>query len=244
MKKQIKSNLVSAALVVLVTGYLFLPGLISAGDLEPPGSPEPTMHTLNEIYGLVENINSMVDPAPCGPCDPTGAGVAKTGQTGCWDAVGSPTSCTGTGQDGEFQQGVSWPVPRFTDNADGTVTDNLTGLIWLKNADCFGQKKWNVALSDSNGLADASCGLTDGSIAGDWRLANVKELLSLIDYSQTDPAMPSGHPFTGVQSDSYWSSTSIAANPDGAFFVHISLGYLGVGNKDAAVYLWPVRGGN
>lgn len=29
-------------------------------------------------------------------------------------------------------------VPRFTDNADGTVTDNQAGLIWLKDADCFG----------------------------------------------------------------------------------------------------------
>jgi hypothetical protein len=32
--------------------------------------------------------------------------------------------------------GVAWPNPRFTDNSDGTVTDNLTGLIWLKNANC------------------------------------------------------------------------------------------------------------
>ena len=52
--------------------------------------------------------------------------VPKTGQT------------TGyaTGDDGALQKGVAWPNPRFTDNGDGTVTDNLTGLIWLKNANC------------------------------------------------------------------------------------------------------------
>lgn len=39
------------------------------------------------------------------------------------------------GDDGDIQAGLSLPEPRFTDNGDGTVTDNLTGLIWLKNAE-------------------------------------------------------------------------------------------------------------
>ena len=38
------------------------------------------------------------------------------------------------------KKGVAWPNPRFTDNGNGTVTDNLTGLIWLKNANCFGKE--------------------------------------------------------------------------------------------------------
>ena len=101
------------------------------------------------------------------------APVEKTGQTGCWDASGTSETCAGTGQDGELQKGVSWPDPRFTDNGDGTVTDNLTGLIWLKNANCFGQRTWANALSDCNNLASGSCGLTDGSSAGDWSLPNV-----------------------------------------------------------------------
>jgi hypothetical protein len=33
--------------------------------------------------------------------------------------------------DGEIRAGVAWPTPRFTDNGDGTATDNLTGLTWL-----------------------------------------------------------------------------------------------------------------
>jgi hypothetical protein len=64
--------------------------------------------------------------------------VRKTGQTGCWDSSGAVIACAGTGQDGELQKGAALPSPRFTDNGDGTVTDNLTGLIWLKNADCWG----------------------------------------------------------------------------------------------------------
>ena len=32
------------------------------------------------------------------------------------------------GRDGEYRAGVAWPSPRFTDNGNGTVTDNLTGV--------------------------------------------------------------------------------------------------------------------
>jgi len=60
--------------------------------------------------------------------------LPQTGQTGCWDINGTTVTCTGTGQDGDKLAGVPLPVPRFTDNSNGTVTDNLTGLIWLKNA--------------------------------------------------------------------------------------------------------------
>ena len=78
--------------------------------------------------------------------------------------------------------GVPWPDPRFTDNGDGTVTDNLTGLIWLKYANCFGETNWHDALDASNNLTNGQCGLSDGSNLGDWRLPNEGELGSLIDY--------------------------------------------------------------
>ena len=70
------------------------------------------------------------------------APVERTGQTESY----------ATGDDGDLQRGAIWPNPRFTDNGNGTVTDNLTGLIWLKNADCFGQRSWSDALSDCNSL--------------------------------------------------------------------------------------------
>src|SRR3990172_5700801 len=75
--------------------------------------------------------------------------IPKTGQTTCYDSAGNVIACTGTGQDGEIQAGVPWPSPRFMDNGDGTVTDNLTGLIWLKNANCFGTRNWASALGDA-----------------------------------------------------------------------------------------------
>ena len=59
------------------------------------------------------------------------APVPKTGQT----------SSTPPVDDGGLQKGVAWPTPRFTNNNNGTVTDNLTGLIWMQNASAFDGEK-------------------------------------------------------------------------------------------------------
>jgi hypothetical protein len=116
------------------------------------------------------------------------APVPKTGQMQSYAA----------GDDGALQKGVAWPTLRFTDHNNGTVTDNLTGLIWLKNANAFGLRTWTQAMSDANGLASGAAGLSDGSMAGDWRLPNVRELQSLVDYGHVGVALPAVNPFIGV----------------------------------------------
>jgi hypothetical protein len=162
------------------------------------------------------------------------ASIPKTGQT-------TPYF---TGDDGYLQKGVAWPNPRFTDNGDGTVTDNLTALIWLKNANCFGVRLWDSAVLDCNKLHGGECGLTDNSYDWDWRLPNYKELFSLIDAENDSPALPTGHPFINVQSDYYWSSTTYAHNNVGAWYVSISNGNVNSGNRlNSRSYVWPVRGG-
>ena len=112
------------------------------------------------------------------------------------------------GDDGSERKGAAWPGTRFTDNQDGTVTDNLTGLIWLKNAGCFNPTVWSVALTDVNQLVSGACGLTDHSSAGQWRLPNLNELESMVDVSTSSPAIQVGNPFLNVSTGIYWSSTS------------------------------------
>lgn len=174
------------------------------------------------------------------------AGVPKTGQTTAY--------LPGNRDDGDLEKGVAWPSPRFTDNFNGTVTDNLTGLIWLENANCDDTKYWASALTWANGLYDGcascggtneDCGLTDGSSPADWRLPNMRELYSLIDFGQDSPALPSGgHPFDNVQSDLYWSSTTYASNDGDAWYVDLSEGFVSWDGKTTyAYYVWPVRGG-
>ena len=94
-------------------------------------------------------------------CTPGLAGVVPVPRTG-------QTTSYATGDDGALQKGVVGPSPRFTDNADGTITDNLTSLVWLKDSDCFGLQNWFEALADALSLNSGECGLTDGSVAGDW----------------------------------------------------------------------------
>lgn len=168
--------------------------------------------------------------------------VAQTGLKQCFDVWGQPVPCTGTGQDGELHTGVPWPAARFTDNKnEGTVTDNLTGLVWLQDAEAFGRKSWQDALTACNTLASGQHGLKDESKAGNWRLPNVHELRSLIDYSQHAPALPNGHPFKGVQSSLYWSSTSVASEPRFARFVFIGVGPSVWDHKSVLMNVWPVR---
>ena len=219
-------------LFFISTGF-FIFGSVLAGALDPPGPPAPTMVTLQQIY------DRLATPGV----------LAKTGQTGCWDASGNPVSCTGTGEDGAYRLGVS-VSPRFTDNANGTVKDNLTGLIWLKNANCFGSVDWTSALSDANTLASGACGLTDGSVAAAWRLPNIREIHSLIDFSTYNPALPAGNPFPAVVLGSYyWSSTSQAAavgfgGGSGAWTIEFADGITTPLNTlFGAAYVWPVRGG-
>jgi formylglycine-generating enzyme required for sulfatase activity len=150
-----------------------------------------------------------------------------------------------TGDDGNLKRGVEWPSPRFTDNGDGSVRDNLTGLIWLKDANAFGFRNWSTALSDCAGLNSGEAGLTDGSVAGDWRLPNSREFLSLIDFSEHGPSLPAGHPFANVQLLRVYSTSTTRRDHTANSVTHnLALyGNNGNGVKTDAAGVWPVRGG-
>jgi len=164
------------------------------------------------------------------------------------DAQGAPVPQTGqttsfaTGDDGDLQKGVALPDPRFTDNLNGTITDNLTGLIWLQNANCFGAQVWAQALAGANGLDSGQCGLTDGSVAGDWRLSNVRELYSLVDHGTFSPSLPAGHPFADFRASGYWSSTTVAGFPANAGGVGFFTGGVFNFGKTNFSFVLPVRG--
>ena len=115
--------------------------------------------------------------------------IVDTGQDQCYNSNGTPVSCSGSsgaipGQDANYQ-GIQ---PSYTDNGDGTVTDDNTGLMWQKSPD-----------TDGDGDIDAEDKLTwDQAVAGagtltlggftDWRLPTIKELYSLIQFNGLDPS--------------------------------------------------------
>lgn len=178
----------------VLVAVMLAPAGVLAGDLTPPGPPGATMRTLQEIYDILEDIKETID---------YNAPVPKTGQT---------TSFL-PGDDGAYQRGVAWPDPRFTVTTNGTdevVTDNMTGFMWVQTPHDLdgnsGATNWFSAILFCNDLDFA--GNTD------WRLPNVRELQSLIDYGRSLSALPSEHPFAGISEFGYWTSSTLAGFSD------------------------------
>ncbi|MFZ3065764.1 MAG: DUF1566 domain-containing protein [Nitrospirota bacterium] len=164
------------------------------------------------------------------------ADLPKTGQTTCYDAAGTVIACTSTGQDGELKRGIAWPSPRFT--VDGTglcVTDNLTGLMWVRTPDIT-LRTWANALTYANGLS--LCGYDD------WRLPNVNELESLLNAERANTATwLNTQGFSNVQAHFYWSSSTYADDPAVGWVVYMWHGGVDGVHKTATGYVWPVRAG-
>lgn len=234
-------------LIATLLMMFFISVSVYAGDLEPPaGEPEPTMYTLGEIFDKLDAIDAVISDTNS-QVKRELSPVAKTG------AQGRTGYTFVAGEDGDLNKGVAIPSPRFSDNGNGTVTDNLTGLIWLNNASAAAAtRNWATALSDvaqlntdgkmnSHDCCDTSN--SDGHQI-DWRLPNIKELQSLIDFGNNIPALPSGHPFTNVQSGCYWSGTSCAHGTGDAWYVGMGYGNVYYDDESNNGYVWPVRGGN
>jgi len=88
------------------------------------------------------------------------------------------------GQDAQY----AGNQPSYTDNGDGTITDNVTGLMWQKSADIDGDGDMDAA--DKLSYAEAVAGAISQTTGGytDWRLPTIKELYSLMDFRGTDPS--------------------------------------------------------
>ena len=126
---------------------------------------------------------------------------------------------------------------RFKDNGDGTITDNRTGLMWVKDGNSAGCNNgadltWEDALSFCENL----------SYAGykDWRLPSIQELHSIVDYGTYNPAINTYFPNT--QSGYYWSSTTYVGSTDYAWYVYFYDGDVNSYSKAYDNYVRPVRG--
>ncbi|MCK9417911.1 MAG: YDG domain-containing protein [Nitrospirae bacterium] len=164
--------------------------------------------------------------------------LPKTGQTICYDGTGNIVTCSSTGQDGELQSGVSWPQPRFVIQGN-CVTDHLTGLMWVQNANLPGYKTWQQTMDYISAINTGSglCGYND------WRLPNVNELESLVNAGQANPAMwLNSQGFAGTQAGLYWTSTSYSTYSAMAWVLDMGVGAVYDSNsKSNSGYGWPVR---
>lgn len=181
----------------------------------------------------VNNANvagqDFVATAVTPPPPPTGTfKLPDTGQTKCYNSSGAEIGCAGTGQDGAYTIN---PM-NYIDNGNGTVTDNVTGLIWQKEDDNI-NRVWDEAIA----YCDA---LTLGG-QSDWRLPSKKELISIVNYGIPYPGPTIDSVFTNSKQSVYWSSTTDAYSPGYEWVVNFNFGDSFVGY--ASHYVRCVRGG-
>ena len=161
----------------------------------------------------------------------------------------------------------------YTDNGDGTTTDNNTGLLWEQKDDSTGLHdkdntfRWSGSgseetiwdwLDDINNTCandeTVDCS-TNGDCAGvgglcgfaghrDWRIPNVKELHSIVDYGRFNPSID---PIFGLTAATdYWSSTTLfkPAFQNFAWVVNYINGVVRLFTKNVLIRVRAVRGGS
>jgi uncharacterized protein DUF1566 len=168
-------------------------------------------------------------PIACPPAGP--AALPSTGQTLCHDQDGVEIDCASDlfpGQDGSYQAGCPM-AERFVDNGDGTLTDTCTGLMWEQDSG-VGTLTWPQALR--------YCEKLDMGGHTDWRLPNVRELQSLVDYGRVDTAID---PAFMSDSDGYWSSSAYLDDPGGIWYIDFYDGFLDFDYFDSEYAVRPVR---
>ena len=171
------------------------------------------------------------DPEPCESGGGEASGLPDTGQMTCYDQNGNVIDCASdtAREDGFYATGCP-SEGRFSDNGDGTVTDTCTGLMWQQVDG--GRLNWGSALEYCENLE-----LGDHD---DWRLPNVRELQSIVDFGRLSPSIDR---VFSASSSNYWSSTSRTDDPVIAWHVFFHLGIVGHSHKDLERFVRAVRSG-
>ena len=221
----------------------------AGGGSCPTQGDEPAMQSCITAHAS-EVAAALMSGGTCGS-----GGLPETGQKQCDQGAGTLGACPGSpaGQDGAALAGA----PRsYTDNGNGTITDNVTGLMWEKLSLDGSTHDVNNTYSWSAALTTKIAALNSGNFAGhsDWRVPNRLELDSLVDAGRNSPPIDPvfntiGPPGCTVlacsftQTNGYWTSTSYKADPTKAWFVYFNTGEVEASPKSNVTYMRAVRGG-
>ena len=128
---------------------------------------------------------------------------------------------------------TTFAVSHFTDNGNGTISDNFTGLTWQK-IQSTSLMTWEEALAYSRTF----------SLAGkaDWRLPNVKELQSLNEVSMFKPSFNKNF-FPNILAGNFWSSTTMFQTAAKAWDINVDYGIVSYNDKTIKENVLLVRGG-
>jgi len=217
----------------------------------------PTEGDTAAIEEMVDKCMADIESALAGTPPPPCTRFPVSGQTTCWDSAGTVVPCAGTGQDGDVRAGAALS---YTDNGDGTITDNITELMWEKQSADGTIHDKDKDYTWANAFAVHIAGLNTPpcfALHCDWRLPNVKELLSIVNYDENpqhgslavSPAFNTGCAArctvltcSCTAAAIYWSSSTDAGYPGVAWGVTFSVGQVYGSGKSGAGRVRAVRG--
>ena len=135
---------------------------------------------------------------------------------------------------------------RFLDNRDGTVTDTITNLMWIKNGwrlDFVSALSWGDAMKKCEGFRHGGY--------SDWRLPTVQEWKSVLDTGKECPALVEPNPFENIIVHMpYWTRTEFVYGsehtcttecPVHAYIVMLYYGKINHQKKNKRAFVLPVR---
>lgn len=227
----------------LLTGS---PLTVQSGFQMPAAAPAPTMKTL---HGIGTDIKASLDQCDAAIGDVTAGKKFFCTLTGRWGVqTGSASIGAGNllktgqtivyraGDDGTYQKGVPFG---YTDNGDGTVTDNVTGLMWA--GDGIGSGCANGATMTWYQAIDWAENLTFAGYS-DWRLPNATELQSIVNYENYAPSLNTTF-FPNTNFSIYWASTTRSWRTSYAHITRFDTGTSNNTRKFYAYYVRSIRGG-
>lgn len=139
----------------------------------------------------------------------------------------------------------STPDTIYEDNHDGTVTDASTGLMWMQCSLGQSGEDCSQSTATTHNWQEALAQAINTNYAGhsDWRLPNIRELLSLVEVSCYLPSINITFFPNRLGSRPYWSSSILASDANKAWSVNFGSGNASSNYRDDNRYVRLVRGG-
>ena len=160
-----------------------------------------------------------------------GQGLPDTGQTVRYSSA--------PGDDSDYQPAAAQPDYTIQNpvGVSSVTVDNRTGLMWVTNpvdVGMTGTHSWEAAI--------AACEALTYATYSDWRLPNIKELASIVNYQNYNPAINTIY-FPNTPNSTYWSSTTYVPNSPYAWYVMFDTGNVGNTIKTDPLNVRCVRAG-